>query len=591
MKSRLALFGLAYRLAWKASPGGVVGQAMVNAASLAFSGPLLAIGLERVVGSLSAGAGPPSGWIALVTVSVAAAVGIDYLWETCRREVFEKARHSANTALLSALTTPVSIRHLEDPEYADALTAAQRQPQAAGLLVDWLNSLLVSVPGICLTLALLGRIDVRLVLIALSALIIGPLHGRARKSALRFIDRTVPGQRLGQELFRVATDRASAQEVRLFGLGAWLQTRHRREFDQVARAIARAEQRPQVLMLLAGLGQAGLLSWGLLLLMNSAIRGEVSAGQVAAAIVLLAGGLDHMFNLSSAASDVVRNTHTMEKLAMVLNLGEMGRAREAAPVPAALSAEIEFAGVSFSYPWTERRVLAEVDLAIPAGRVVAVVGENGAGKTTLVQLLLRLYDPDEGQIRVDGVDITQFEPVKWREATTVGFQNFARYNFLAREAIGIGDPPHVDDMREVRRAASEAGSEGFLSALSEEFETQLGPHYGGADLSEGQWQRVALARTSMRQHPLLTVLDEPTSALDPIAEEEVFRQYAARTEANRAIGGITLLISHRFSTVALADLIVVLHEGRVIDVGPHAELMARGGLYAELYSLQASRYR
>ena len=592
MKARMAVIAAAYKLAWAASPGGVTTQAILNALNRLLPGPLLAVSLDRTVESVTAGSSPGVIWVVFLVVAAAAPVALDYVWETTQFEVFEKHRHASQSALLAALMAPVSLAHLEDPENADALATAKAHPQSAGVLVDWLNAFLVGIPSLGLTLLLLWKIETWLVFIALSALAFAPLHGRVRKASIRFIDKTLPGQRLAQRLFSLGTDRRAAQEIRLFGCGPWLSDRHRQELDGVADAMRRAERRPQISSLVASIAHASLLTLGLVLLMQSAVRSDVSAGQVAAGVVLLAQSLDHMFNLSSAASDVTRHVHATEKLARVLQLGTTQGSSSDALVPEGLTTGLSVDRVSFSYPWTERQVLTDISLELPAGSVVALVGENGAGKSTLVHLLLRFYDPDAGQISVDGVDLRRFAAADWRRATTAGFQDFARYHFLVREGIGVGDVPNIENTAAVSRAAAEAGAASFLSALPRGYETQLGPYLDdGVDLSEGQWQRVALARTAMRERPLLTVLDEPTSALDPLAEEEVFRHYTARTAANRTAGGVTLLISHRFSTVALADVIVVLHEGQVVDVGSHAELMERGGLYAELYGMQASRYR
>lgn len=593
MRRRLGTWALAYRLAWSASPGGVVGYAAVQGANRLLPGPLLALALGRIVDSLIDGRGPSGVWTAILVGCIAAPVALDYLWETSHLEVFEKTRHATNSTLLRGLTAPVSLKHLEDPVNADALAIVAAQPQAPGRLTDWLNAFVVGIPVVLFTMILLARIHVGLAVVALSALGLGPLHARARKDSLRFIDQTVPGQRLAARLFRMATERGAAKEIRLFGLGQWLADRHGRELNLAATTMLRAERRPLLLVSVAGVGQAVVLAFGLVLLLRLAVAGSISAGEVAGAVVLLAASLGEMFQLSMAGSDVARHAHVTEKLAGLLAVAaDEPHPDTSAKVPIRLVDGLRLEGLSFTYPWSDRIVLADIDLHLPAGSVVAIVGENGAGKSTLVHLLLRFYDQDAGRILADGEDIRNYAAEDWRAAATAGFQDFARFYFLAREAVGVGQLREVADSARVERAAVEAGAEPFLSLLPDGLETQLGPHFDdGADLSEGQWQRVALARAAMREHPLLTILDEPTSALDPIAEEAVFRQYAARTVANRSIGGITLLISHRFSTVALADLIVVLHEGRVADVGSHTELIARDGLYAELYSLQASRYR
>ena len=224
---------------------------------------------------------------------------------------------------------------------------------------------------------------------------------------------------------------------------------------------------------------------------------------------------------------------------------------------------------------------------------VAVVGENGAGKTTLVKLLCRFYAPSKGRILVDGTGLDQHDVEDWRAGITGAFQDFARFQFLARETVGVGDLRAVEDIPAVERAVARAGAEDVLAGLPSGLETQLGREWeGGVELSEGQWQKLALARALMRERPVLLILDEPTASLDAETEYALFARYAAavRTTASE-VGTITILVSHRFSTVRMADSIVVLDGGRVIEVGSHDELMALGGLYAELYGLQERAYR
>jgi ATP-binding cassette subfamily B protein len=241
--------------------------------------------------------------------------------------------------------------------------------------------------------------------------------------------------------------------------------------------------------------------------------------------------------------------------------------------PKRLTEGIQMEHVSFAYPGTQRRVLDDVNLALKAGSVVAIVGENGAGKSTLVKLLCRLYQPDAGRI-------------------AGAFQDFFRFEFRARHTVGLGDRPRLDDEPAVIAAVDRAGADDVIHKLSAGLETQLGPTWpSGVDVSFGQWQKLALARGFMRDHPLLLALDEPTAALDAETEHALFERYAAAARAHAEDGRITILVSHRFSTVRMADLIVVLDGAKVVEVGTHEELIAKNGQYAELYEIQASAYR
>ena len=253
--------------------------------------------------------------------------------------------------------------------------------------------------------------------------------------------------------------------------------------------------------------------------------------------------------------------------------------------------------MSFAYPGTDAAACSTTCRStLPAGAVVAIVGENGAGKTTLVKLLAKMYEPTAGRILVDDAPLARMPADEWRARLAGAFQDFFRFEFRARHTVGLGDVPRMDDEPAVVAAVDRAGADDVVARLPAGLDTQLGPTWpDGVEVSFGQWQKLALARGFMRDQPLLLVLDEPTAALDAETEHALFERYAAaarRAPTERDDGrAITLLVSHRFSTVRMADLIVVLDGARVVEVGTHDELMARGGQYAELYGIQAAAYR
>jgi ATP-binding cassette subfamily B protein len=252
--------------------------------------------------------------------------------------------------------------------------------------------------------------------------------------------------------------------------------------------------------------------------------------------------------------------------------------------------------VSFAYPGTSRLVLEDISLELPAGTVVAMVGENGAGKTTLVKLLAKMYEPSAGAILADGTPLARLGAADWRSRLAGAFQDFFRFEFRAQHAIGIGDLPRMDSEPAVTIAVNRAGATDVVERLPAGLSTQLGATWPeGVEVSFGQWQKLALARGFMRPEPLLLILDEPTAALDAETEHALFERYAAATRstsnAESAAGRITILVSHRFSTVRMADLIVVLDGARLVEYGTHEALMAKGGQYSQLYTLQAQAYK
>lgn len=330
-----------------------------------------------------------------------------------------------------------------------------------------------------------------------------------------------------------------------------------------------------------------------LVVVSDAINGRRSVGDVVLAITLAAQVSQQVATAVTLLTDLQRMARAMARLEWLETyIAERGAGDARRPVPARIASAIRFEDLAFTYPGTDRVVLSGVNLEFPAGSTVALVGENGAGKTTIVKLLCRFYEPTAGRILVDGVDLREIPLDGWRERIASGFQDFARFEFVARQTVGLGDLPRVDSVPAVEGALDRAHASDIVGRLASGLDTQLGKSYAdGTELSGGQWQKLALGRAMMRETPLLLVLDEPTAALDAEAEHLLFERYAEGARRVGALtGGVTVLVSHRFSTVRMADLIVVVADGRVLEAGDHATLMRNRGLYAELYDLQAAAY-
>jgi ATP-binding cassette subfamily B protein len=314
-------------------------------------------------------------------------------------------------------------------------------------------------------------------------------------------------------------------------------------------------------------------------------------------LVLVAGGRLSQY-VGQAASDMhFFRTIWLDCSRRLAWLEDYAATRDRAatePAPSTLQLGVTFDQVSFTYPGANRPALDDVSLHFPAGGVVAIVGENGAGKSTLVKLVCGLYEPTRGRILVDGTNLKEVDLAAWRGRLSGAFQDFFPFEFPVRQSIGVGDLPNIDSDTRVRAAAQKAGAASLVEGLPQGLDTQLGVTWeAGVALSHGQWQRIALARAYMRRTPLVLMLDEPSSALDAETEHALFDRYAeaAREEQRVALGGVTILVSHRFSTVQMADLIVVIGGAQVVETGSHTELMELKGTYAELYTLQASSYR
>ena len=500
----------------------------------------------------------------------------------------------AHVARLQA--SVATIAHQEDPEVLDRLSVLRNQV----FVLDHMYMSLFSTCGWLLRLgvavALLATVHPALVLLALFAL---PAVWTSawRPGVERAVEeRHASAARLAAHLFTTATTAPPGKEVRVTGIGPHLVEERRRAWERWYAPVSAARWTSAAWHAL-GWAIFGGAYVGAIVLVSSVLRAP--AGDVL--LVLAAGG-----RLSAYVGAAVGEIGFLRgiwldgsrRLAWLEDYAASVVVSADQPAPARLREGVRLEGVSFAYPGTSRLVLDSVSLDLPAGSVVALVGENGAGKTTLVKLLCRLYEPTAGRILVDGADLGRVRPEEWRKRLAGAFQDFFRFELPARHAVGLGDLPRLDDPAAVAVAVSRAGADDVVDRLPDGIETQLGPAWpGGVDVSFGQWQKLALARGFMRDEPLVQVLDEPTAALDAETEHALFERYAAaaregfRPGGNGRAGRITILVSHRFSTVRMADLIVVLDGARVAEVGRHEELLARGGPYAELYRIQAAAYR
>ena len=399
-------------------------------------------------------------------------------------------------------------------------------------------------------------------------------------------------RRLSGDLFDVATTASSAMELRTYGMTEELTARHSALSERVRAGSVRAAVRGGLWEALGWLAYAAGFVGAIAVLVLRAAQGLVSPGQVVMAVSLIRRAQTQVSRSTGTADNLAAAMRTARRMVWAERYLSPSREPGTAEVPAALGEGIRFDGVSFAYPGSSEPVLHDVDLLLPAGRTVAIIGENGAGKTTLVKLLTGMYAPTAGRITVDGHDLSTLDVTEWRARTTAVFQDFMRPQLTLREAVGMGDLPRMHDGAALDAALGRAGADTLTADFADGPDTLLGRYFtGGRELSGGQWQRIGLARGMMRPAPLVTVLDEPTASLDAPTEAALFQRFASAAERSSAAGAVTVLVSHRFSTVRMADRIVVVEGGRVTETGSHAELMAGGGTYAQLFALQAKAYR
>jgi ATP-binding cassette, subfamily B, bacterial len=489
---------------------------------------------------------------------------------------------------------PDGLAHLERAEYADKIELTRNEGAWRYMSVRSAVTGMGIVVQLTLTVILLARLQPILLLLLLFA--VPPLVGT--RLAWRGFEKvwtdSADKQRRATHYSDLALRADAAKEVRLFGLEDEVRRRIHASRDEIREMMFRADLRGILMQsggfLVFALGYVG----ALYLVVRGAVRGNQTPGDVVLAVSLAGQTNRLVFDVVAALQRLQRSAAAADRLRRLRSLVRTLYPPRERPVPAPerLKRGIHVDGVSFRYPGTDTDVLADVDLELPAGSTVAFVGENGAGKSTLVKLLCRFYDPTDGRITVDGIDLEQIDAGAWRDRLAAGFQDFVRFELVARESVGVGDLSRVDALEEIEAAVERAAARDVVEDLPHGLETPLGKtHTDGAELSGGQWQKLALARAMMRETPLLLILDEPTSALDAHAEHELFDRYAASARAvAQATGGIAIFVSHRFSTVRMADRIVVVDGGRIAEQGTHDELVALDGIYAELFSLQAAAY-
>jgi ATP-binding cassette subfamily B protein len=578
---------------------------LLRAVVLMFAGyiaaPLAALALRGLTdGLLGRQAGAALTYALLAAVLLVAQLMLSHFAHLDYFEVAELQQNRLRGELMSLVNGPPGIEHLDRPDFADnvglvrdglfgSTRALEAVLQLAGLLLQT-----------AITAGILIDLNPFFAFLPVCAVVPVLLERRAQNVVESARERTAERLRLNKHLIDLATSIGSVRELRLFGSESELLARQERTWDEVTAAMWRGQLQAAAYRAVGqgffALGYGG----AILLELASALNRHASIGDLVLVITLavqvsvqVSGALGLLSLLQTAGRTVDRIEELRAIAASAADRGTTGRPASASVrVPVRLDRGITLEDVSFRYPGAAEPVLSGLSLEIPAGQTLALVGENGAGKSTLVKLLCGLYRPTAGRILVDGVDLADLDQARWRARVAPLFQDFTHIELTLGESVGHGDVARIADQEAVGAAVAQARADRVLRTVTGGLAGYVGRSYDhGAELSGGQWQTIGLARSLMREAPLLLVLDEPAAALDASAEHELFERYASSAgRAGERQGGVTVLVSHRFSTVRMADRIAVLDRGRLAEFGAHRDLMGADGLYAELFTLQARAY-
>jgi len=586
----------AVRLVWETNPWATVGLGFLTLAgallpaSQAWVGKLI---VDGVVACIQKGADPERVKtvffylileLALFLLGTLLNQGRRLIQQLIQLQLANRIRGEVIRKALS-----LELAFFEDPDFYDRLQNARREAgyKPVDLIDDTFLIVQNTITLISFAVLLLRFSPWLLVILVTTSIPAFIAEARFSEQGFRLLTHRAPETRQINYLGRLLTEDSAAKEIKLFNLGEVLLARYMTLFEKFFQEDKSLAFRRAIaglgLGLVATLGFYGSYAW----IVWRTVKGVISLGDMTLYLSIFRQGQTTFQSILSAVGNIYENNLFMAHLFDFLDLKpQMAIAARHSRLPVPLTTGVEFRDVGFRYPESEDWALRGINLKIRPGEKIALVGPNGAGKTTLIKLLSRLYDPTEGAIFIEDIDIRELDPVELRQKIGVIFQDFVRYHVPASENIGFGQIESLHRMDQIVESARKSGAHSIIENLPEGYATMLGRWFhGGHELSVGQWQKIALARAFMRDAEIL-VLDEPTASLDAETEYEIFRHFQELT-----VGKMAILISHRFSTVRMADRIAVIQEGRIAEIGTHDELMRLEAIYAQLFGMQAEGYR
>jgi len=596
MQRAFGVFGYSRRaieLVWTTSKPLTIAIAILTILAGVLPAAIAYVGKLIVDGVVAAAASPNPDTIGVLWL-VATEAGIVAAMAACQRGL--SACQSLLRALLGqrvnvmilekALT--LELAHFEDSEFYDKLTQARREASSRPLALVTKTFGLVqnAISLVSFSALLLAFSPWAVAILIVAGLPSFVAEAKFSGDAFRLFRWRSPERRMQLYLETVISREDGIKEVKLFQLGSRLLQRYRDIFSRLFVEDRKLTIRRDTWGFLLGLVSTAALYAAYGWIVVSTIAGAITLGAMTMYLVLFRQGQSSVAAILTSVSGMYEDNLYLSNLYEYLEQPVPTRHGEAVHGPAP-ERGLEFENVSFTYDGAKEKALDGVSLQIKPGESLALVGENGSGKTTLIKLLTRLYDPTEGRILLDGLDLQEWDVEALRQRVGVIFQDFGRYQFTVGENIGAGDVRHIDNKERWKQAATTGLAAPFIEDMPDSYDTQLGRWFkGGRELSGGQWQKIALSRAFMRSDADILVLDEPTAAMDAASEAEVFEHF--RTASTNKM---TILISHRFSTVRAAAQIIVIHQGRILERGDHESLLAEDGQYAHLFNLQAQGYK